>query len=366
MPAIRIGINPVRATSKGDCPVKPLSARRPIRAAFTLVELLVVIAIIGVLIGLLLPAVQKVRDAANRTKCENNLKQLGIATHAAYDTNRALPPANGRYPSTATTGLSAPAMVWLLPFLEHQDLYNQIQKAGSTSNWNKASPTVILTFQCPADTTIATGSSAAVNQGTVGSFSSYAFNGQVFGTMSTYLSSAKAPGCSVPNGSANHRIPSSVPDGLSNTIFWIEKLGYCSNTTALTIPTQTTTWTPKAGGTRWADSTNDSYMACVGCNTGSQQFSLSYLVGVQPPSNSMAPGAPAYVNTTFGQSPSVQGQIDVRDSTGAYYFWPSSQHSVILACLGDGSVRAIGQDVSQLTLNLALVPNDKQPMPSDW
>src|SRR6187399_2771890 len=104
----------------------PLNSRR---RGFTLIELLVVIAIIAVLIALLLPAVQQAREAARRTQCKNNLKQIGLAFHNYHDAYQTFPPAtiiliNPTGPMAMMGGASCWTM--MLPYLEQGNLYNRI------------------------------------------------------------------------------------------------------------------------------------------------------------------------------------------------------------------------------------------------
>jgi prepilin-type N-terminal cleavage/methylation domain-containing protein len=159
------------------------------RSGFTLIELLVVIAIIAVLIGLLLPAVQKVREAAARIQSTNNLKQMGLGLHNLADTYAgAMPPADGVWRRFGNGTVKATLFFHLLPYIEQDNLYRQYQAAPQTALMP------VSTFVAPGDRT--TSGSEPIT--------SYASNHLLF----------EAPG---PN------LVTSIPDGTSNTIMIIER-----------------------------------------------------------------------------------------------------------------------------------------------
>ncbi|WP_166828450.1 DUF1559 domain-containing protein [Thalassoroseus pseudoceratinae] len=142
---------------------------RRLRSGFTLIELLVVIAIIAILIALLLPAVQQAREAARRTQCKNNLKQLGLALHNYHDTHRIFPP-SAMNPGESGSAAWIPSgqirnhtgYMFILPFLEQNNLHEQIDfgRATGQADWESVgggeyqpvTEQKVAVFQCPSDT----------------------------------------------------------------------------------------------------------------------------------------------------------------------------------------------------------------------
>jgi prepilin-type N-terminal cleavage/methylation domain-containing protein len=161
-------------------------ATRP-RNAFTLIELLVVIAIIAILIGLLLPAVQKVREAAARIQSGNNLHQMALAVHnMASARDGLMPPSYGFDPPSAG-GTQGSFFVFILPYIEQDNVFNQYNP-GSGGTWIVPVPVDIKTYQCPSDPTNLTG----------GFLTSYASNYSVFGQ-----GGAKLPAVFASKGTSN-------------------------------------------------------------------------------------------------------------------------------------------------------------------
>lgn len=181
-----------------------------IRRGFTLIELLVVIAIIAVLIGLLLPAVQKVREAANRMSCTNNLKQIGLACHSYANNYGSLP--NGALPVAPGTGSRFSALSQLLPFLEQDSVYKTINFSVGVEDPSNDVPrnTKINMFRCPSDLAnplVSLG--AAVNySGNTGSLPSFVVPGMPFN------------GAFYVNTTVRF---ADILDGTSNTAFYSER-----------------------------------------------------------------------------------------------------------------------------------------------
>jgi len=348
------------------CPKKP---------GFTLIELLVVIAIIAILIALLVPAVQKVREAAARTQCQNNLKQIGVALHNLHGVYRTMPPIHGAFPKGSLN--YGPITFYLLPYVEQDALWNANKNTGAATptslttsgpafqaggfysvNFAAAYNKAVPMYLCPSDPTLK--STSGIGTGySVEAVSCYAANFQVFGNPNW---ANVADQCSVQYyyadgggsswtlgpwsqyGNVCHNYPSldrSFPDGTSNTVLFAERiagdgLGGSGSSIAAS----------------WAENT-------PALNAYLPIFAVTH------------PQCAAYTNNTSANL-RVTGltnhmfQVQPNPATSRNHSLASTSHNSMQVVLADGSVRSVMPSITTTTWAAALTPAGGEVVGSDW
>ena len=313
------------------------------RKAFTLIELLVVIAIIAILIGLLLPAVQKVREAAAKTQCVNNLKQLGISIHGYATANDSKVPTSTR-PGGTTTSPRISWAVELLPYLEQGNL---VKTYDLTTTWSSAAnlpitKAPIKILQCPAtpDSSRLDGD-PQTNVWNIVGISDY---GAITG-VSAIATNVNTTGVSIPGIMEKNKTVKllDVKDGLSNTIAIAESAGrprlIQKGVTVGAVPTQ------KVNGGGWCRPASDIDLITSNAagTTRVGTCAVNCTNGFDYPTYNMAP---------YGTEGTSQ---------------PFSFHTgVNNTLMGDGSVRSINASVAVATYAALSTRNNGETIPGDY
>jgi prepilin-type N-terminal cleavage/methylation domain-containing protein len=331
---------------------RPISLFRS--RAFTLIELLVVIAIIAILIGLLLPAVQKVREAAARMSCSNNLKQLGLALHNYHDVNGKLPPAYylGRGINWDDENNIGPSWsIMILPYIEQDNVYKQVSAnianyqalcppnttgGSNDQGWRAIRNISLKSYKCPSED------------------SDQILGARTGGSWARGNYAANAGPCGL-NDSANGASPTygyggGKPGGGVMCINWGSTIQGIKDGSSNTVMVNHMRVGPDAGDMRgtWAFGLN----GCVTANC--------------------ANGDCYYPNDTGCCSDDVLGCVDRPDmamgcwSGGYGQTQARSAHSgQVLACMGDGSVRGIRDGITAQTWFYMISRNDGQTINSN-